>query len=343
MILLRDIATQCSPDVERVLLLQKVVSTVYDMATLIFDVSRDRRLRLQDTLRHKLRRRRGGDGNDDGDGDRTKRRYRQLRRIKFRRREQFHSCVNRLIHSLYKYIDAYRRTLWQQRERIFAHSEDREHFRANDARDGNMGLKVRCTVIATTYTRDLVLQTAKRIASEAVAKGGMSYGLTISDNDDDDDDEATAVENVGCVVEMKHSGTAVAADDVDTKRMDITASILVGSSSKYCWLPGTWKSEMMFLMYVCKKALKRTVASMHRRMLEPVITTATVATAAESTTTTTVDESTVDSSGNNNGGGKLVCHVCGRVFTKTFHYLQHIRVHYRLNLYLCVHCNEAFV
>lgn len=37
------------------------------------------------------------------------------------------------------------------------------------------------------------------------------------------------------------------------------------------------------------------------------------------------------------------CAVCDRVFRKTFHYLQHIRVHYRLNMYNCSTCDRAFV
>lgn len=39
----------------------------------------------------------------------------------------------------------------------------------------------------------------------------------------------------------------------------------------------------------------------------------------------------------------LSCPVCKRSFEKTFHYLQHIRVHYRLNLYVCERCRETFV
>lgn len=39
----------------------------------------------------------------------------------------------------------------------------------------------------------------------------------------------------------------------------------------------------------------------------------------------------------------LSCPVCKRSFEKTFHYLQHIRVHYRLNLYVCERCREMFV
>lgn len=39
----------------------------------------------------------------------------------------------------------------------------------------------------------------------------------------------------------------------------------------------------------------------------------------------------------------LLCHVCKRTFDKTFHYLQHIRVHYKLNMYACGRCGETFV
>lgn len=50
------------------------------------------------------------------------------------------------------------------------------------------------------------------------------------------------------------------------------------------------------------------------------------------------------------GGGTTVinrdrfdCLVCGRAFFKTFHYLQHIRMHYRLGLYRCDRCGRTFV
>lgn len=38
-----------------------------------------------------------------------------------------------------------------------------------------------------------------------------------------------------------------------------------------------------------------------------------------------------------------ICFVCHRRFEKTFHYLQHVRMHYRLNLYRCSVCGESFV
>lgn len=43
--------------------------------------------------------------------------------------------------------------------------------------------------------------------------------------------------------------------------------------------------------------------------------------------------------------GKLLysCPVCAKTFGKTFHYLQHIRVHYRLNMYACSYCPRTFV
>lgn len=40
---------------------------------------------------------------------------------------------------------------------------------------------------------------------------------------------------------------------------------------------------------------------------------------------------------------KLMCHVCDKYFAKTFHYLQHMRVHYRLRMYSCSMCGESFV
>lgn len=49
--------------------------------------------------------------------------------------------------------------------------------------------------------------------------------------------------------------------------------------------------------------------------------------------------------GSGSDGSTIVlrCHVCKRVFDKTFQYLQHIRVHYRLNMYLCRACGKTFV
>ncbi|EFN68995.1 Zinc finger protein 383, partial [Camponotus floridanus] len=38
-----------------------------------------------------------------------------------------------------------------------------------------------------------------------------------------------------------------------------------------------------------------------------------------------------------------VCVVCSRRFIKPFHYIQHIRMHYRFGMYTCRWCKRSFV
>lgn len=52
---------------------------------------------------------------------------------------------------------------------------------------------------------------------------------------------------------------------------------------------------------------------------------------------------TMGAAANDNDSILFRCHVCMRFFDKTFHYLQHIRVHYRLTMYICFECGDTFV
>lgn len=89
------------------------------------------------------------------------------------------------------------------------------------------------------------------------------------------------------------------------------------------------------------RVFRKCVRSMSRLFVERVLRTR--ALARQRRFSAVRGKKFVDNSEALTNNATLSCPVCKRSFEKTFHYLQHIRVHYRLNLYVCERCRETFV